>query len=462
MILSLFFRLVIFLLIAVRFVNINQLPVFLDEATYLQFAQQIKNSPSNLLVSFPAAVLPVMVWSLSVLYKLFEPVANMLTVGRLLLASCDVMAAYVVFLIGKELLNKKYAYISLIIYLLLPLNLFHSRIILLEPMTNFFLLLALYFFIKFQGTLVKQILLVSFSLALSYLTKPLAIVSLGSIIFFPLNNHRKIISILLILIIFAILVLPFSLMIYSRFSDYHVNLNSNAAYLLTHFKLNLWRAYWWMKAYLTLPIIFSVLITLVLGSIKKSRLIIWLGLWFFSILIIESFVGTNFFPRHLYPIAAPVSLIVGFFIFAVSEKSNKFAAIAGSLLMIACLKNDLLILYNPQFAPLALEDKQQFYEDWPSGVGLKEIGAYISQASTVNKLNIFIEDDSLLSWALPNLYLHQNVNLIRLKYPLISNSIDKNSYIILNRSQEAPEEWQFTKVFSYPKGPHRYINIYKS
>ncbi|MCR4324520.1 MAG: glycosyltransferase family 39 protein [Candidatus Curtissbacteria bacterium] len=475
---------VLVLLSFLRFCRVLDVPIFLDEATYLSFADSIRNNPHNLFVSFPAAVLPVLPWFLALSYFIFGNAFNIFNVARILLTTTDIISAFFVFLIGRELVDKRFGFLSLILYMLIPLNFFHGRLIMLEPLMEMLFLIGLYFLIKIYKKIydkkysIKLILTSALFLSLSFLTKPLALVSFGSLLFLPpffilkrkvsvLMAMIKMIPAFFVFLFFTLLILPFAIVIFPGFENYHAIGGNND--VVFNFKQNLWRSYWWIKAYFPIPILFAIFFSSILGLFKKDVLVVWFSLWALSVILIDSLVGTKFFPRHLFPVAAPASFLLAYLVYEIMALRRWMGFLALGFVLIPLLQKDLLILSDAKNSGLALEDKQQFYEDWTSGVGLAEIGSFLNSVSRREKITLFVENDTLLTWALPNIYLEENV----IVYPLpnhfpssLNNFLENNSntninFILLNKTADAPEDWPVFLILSQDKGPHRKINLYK-
>ena len=135
------------LLIGFRFLNLTKIPIFIDEQTYLKLGEIAVNNKDDLFLSLKYLVFPVVPWILGIFQLLFVSIFNVLYLSRFLMVVADLISAFFIYLVGKRLLGPKYASFCVIIYLIIPLNFFHSRIVLLEPITNMFFLAGLYFYL---------------------------------------------------------------------------------------------------------------------------------------------------------------------------------------------------------------------------------------------------------------------------------------------------------------------------
>ena len=141
-------RLILVFLIALRFLNLGKLPFFIDEQTYIKLGESAQY-PHNLFLSLKYLVFPVVPWILGFFKFFLGSFINPLYLGRSIMVVADLIASLFIYLIAKKLINTRYAIFSTIVYLTIPLNFFHSRIVLLEPITNMFFLAGLYFYLGF-------------------------------------------------------------------------------------------------------------------------------------------------------------------------------------------------------------------------------------------------------------------------------------------------------------------------
>lgn len=481
--------LVVFLLVFIRFVKIDSIPIFGDEALYLSLADKILKDPRAIFDSIPYGVFPILIWIQAVVLMITKGSANPFIAGRILSISFDIAAAIIVYFIGKDLYDKKTGLFAVIIYLSLPLTFFHTRFFLLDSLTNLIVLAAVYVSIRGlkYGILnrinLSWIFMSAFLLVASFFTKPLAVVSFGAIATTPVlfmirgkvKNLRKFFwpflnffcSFVLATLFIALLYLPVS----DQFNNRFVSDSNNSFVLsITHFKVNLWRSIWWVNNYLTLPVIFLVIISVFFSALRRWWTMLWFAGWAGMVVLLDSYFSAHFYPRHLLPVAAPVALITGSF-FAKFYKLHFIFLFLFFTVTVALWNLNLKILFTPQSAPIALEDKQQFFEDWTSGVGNIEIAKEIKRYSNGKKVAVFVEEGANQYWSFVNLYDFGGATVYPSKElaggefikldQLQSAESKQDVYIVLNRNPQAPDNWPVTLVYQTPKGPNRTINIYK-
>lgn len=465
----------ILILAIFRFTRLTDFPPFGDEVLYLFFADQIITSPSLFLNSIPSGVMPILSWILTPIELATKNIISPLTAGRGYILISDLLSSFLIFLIGKLLFNSKSGFIASIIYLSLPANFLISRMVLLEPLVNLFIITTIYFGINSltKGHLTKKvnhywIIISGLLLILGYFTKPIAAVYFPAVFSIPLINlsffkRRKdlkyiFINFILLLGLTIIALLIFYLPIAHNFQGYIIPLNTPIVEHIAISKANLWRLFWWSDNYFTLPILLAAIISSIMGLYKKSLPILWLTVWIITILILSIYFSAHFYPRHLYPLTAPISLLLGYLLSRVVNKNSALGTFVLVLIIALPLSFNYQLVFNPLNAPLALEDRQQFLEDWTAGVGYLEISTKINKLSSKTPITVYTDNQVNEKWVLENLYKTPNATIIT-DIKLVNNKTP--SYLILNRYPDIPKELKTRLIYSYPKGPNRNISIHE-
>lgn len=464
-------------LVVLRFLNLGKIPIFGDESVHLYLADKITQNPSSLFEPIKFGVFPIAIWTQAFFQFIFGIFLNPLLIGRSVTVTADLLSAYLLYKISQKFLNKSSALVTSITYLLLPLNFLESRLALLESLTNLFLMLALYFIVKLtlsksQKEKLKIFIFVSGSLVLSFFTKPLALSAFPAVAFFPVfqnktNLKKSLFSSFSILPTISLVILFFYLPSSSNFSRYVVG-GQSLPQLLSHFRLNLWRTFWWSTTYLTTPVILATTLSCLSFFFKKDMKTLWLIFYLFSVALIECFFGLNFYPRHLYLLAAPVSLLVGYAFSQIYLFRKRLSVLLLLAVLLLPFTLDLQIITSPETAPLALEDKLQLFEDWSSGVGDDKVADRINQLSQTQKITLYVENESSQTWVFQKLYHLNNTQIIPSNNLLLGQFIEPQllsqgegqKYYLLNKTQTKSDNWPGKLIFSVNKGPSRTMNLY--
>ena len=125
---------------------------------------------------------------------------------------------------------------------------------------------------------------------------------------------------------------------------------------------------------------------------------------------------------------------------------------------------------NPSTAPLALEDRFQFYEDWTSGAGSKELADAINfyQREHPGRLTVYLEEENSYAVTLP-IELGEKIEIEVagwLVEPLSELPVEVQSeaphvLFIRNRNPDIPENWPVEKIFSFNKTAVREVSLYR-
>ncbi len=470
-----------------KFIYLDRIPIFADEANLLRMADILRKNPSEIISFTNGGILPGLIIVLALLENIFKDSFNILFVARAFSVLCEILSSYFIYLIGLYLFNPITALISALLYLLMPFNNFHGRLVMLEPLMSVFFLSSLYSLIRVIDKLnikfilnkvYKQIILIICLLILSFITKPLVVVSVGAFVTLPLvyrgNNPRnkslkKILSLTTVIIIFFVLfIMPFSFLSSSHFYNDYIIRNSNV--ILHNFKMNLWRSYIWIKIYYPLSILTFSFIGVVYGILSKNYRILWVLSWAISVIVLDSVVGGKlFYPRHLFPLSTPLVYLAAIPLSYLYKTRLFFLKFMVIIFLLFIGMTSFKLISEPQNAMLASEDRQQFFEDWPSGSGLKEIAQDLKKLSKDKEITVYVGDEALLTWALANIFDIGLSKTIPIDNYLggetkinLESKIQRgeNKYLVLNKEPYPPHNFKATFVVSYPKGPNRNIVLY--
>lgn len=475
-------------LVLFRFFNLNFVPIQIDESEHLFYADSIAHNIGDLFISFKASTpYPIFIWMVSAATFIAPKTISPLILGRVCSIIADLISTYVVFLMGKNLFNKQTGTLAALIYLLLPLNFFNSRLVLLDATANMFSLITLYWVMTVMTQKMvsyKNYLLGITLILVSFFTKPTVVVPLSASFLLPflysVKDNSWDISFSHVVLLYKKLLIPFViagsiiLVIFIPFySNFTVHLNTSpdpSTSLLSIFKSNMHRSLIWADNYLTVIIFLPSLCICLFGIILRKWKIVWLGIWIFAIFFINALFSKHYYPRHIYPLSAPISLLIGwalYFIYRIKNKlSIPFIVVVFGFLFI----QEYTFATNPK-SVLVGEDRQEFYEDWSSGVGLDQLTSTLRTISSKQAIIVFTEDTNLTNWALTHIYsigdtiLIPDNNLILdqdLFYRSLQDShFEKPVYIILDRYPNAPRNWHVTLVRSFKRSNTNAINLYE-
>lgn len=465
------------LLVVTRFLFLDKMPIFSDEAQNLYLADETLRNPLLAFNSTSYGVFPVTIFILAFLQFITFKVFNPLILGRIAVTSFDIISALLVFLITRRILDSKFAILAPILYLILPLNVLHGRVVLLESLTNLFTLLLIFLSLKwFQDKKLAKvnqlwITITAAVLILSFFTKPLAAVSYPALLLIPLGNikngFKKVyLNLFLMFLIGGVITLLLYIPASGEFNGRYVSETNSLDSILDNSLLNFRKFIIWSNIYFTLPILIATILSAVLIVLKRNYKLFWILGWLMLIVVISLVLAKGFYPRHLYTLSAPIALLCTF-LFTQLKFSKFTVPIVLATLVVLPIKQDFDLTTNPKHALLASEDRQQFFEDWTSGEGHQEVAGYINKLSQNEDVVVYIEDSPYQYWEFKRLFNVGRAQLIPSKelrsgqfINIDSAPQDKIVLVIISQPIDT-SSYPVEKSFSYPKGPNDSIDTYK-
>jgi hypothetical protein len=517
---------IIFLL--TRFINLTILPIFTDEAIYIRWSEiawnvrSIEEIRSNLFIPLSDGKQPLFMWLSGVPMQFMS---DHLWAGRLPSIISGLFALIGIWLAAYEIFkSKKIAWTSAIIYLVLPFTLLYDRMALADSMLTMFGIWIIYFsFLLLRTLRLKVAVILGATYGLALLTKSPGLffwlLTPATLLFF--NNSRK----------DSVLYLPdyfiwkwnkelqnkllrwaglwliavgigqafqYSLRVSNM---YHMIGRKNLEFILTFeefqkapFALlygNMFGMSVWLTSYLGIILTLFAIVGLVIALVKLDKRILYLSILAMVPWLISASTAKVLYPRYLLFFTPPILIIIAYgmskvtdFIERTLPKSFNVSYTITPLLYILILLQSLnfsyLLLTDPTRAPLPLQDKDQFVEDWASGYGVDEAYDFLKSELDANgKLAIGTEGTfGLMPFALQikfydEIYRRQGLPsrlfidgfwpFESVPQKLIEYTSDRPTYFLVyqRESEMTPEcPLKLVKTIKKPGGKHT-IRLYK-
>ena len=440
-----------------RFYNLGNLPLFSDEGYAVARAWELKNT-GELLGMVKYTTQPVFIWLIAIFQ--FLPFNNVVS-GRLVSGIFGLGTALIISKLAGKWISRQAAIPAFILLSVLPFSLFYDRTILFESVTLFFMVLALVFpAATGLAVLTKQT---------GWLILPL-VLAMGK---GGLKDRAAKISISILAVI-AVWYLAAG----SNFSIVGTMIGKTASPVsaLANFKNNLLRSKLWLIDYLTWPVIWlSILggISAVIETIRKKRVtpILIVAGWSLGIFLFINKTAVIFYPRYLYSIVLGVVLLAakGWDIIRIRWPNKIVLSGLFMLILLPGTISDWKIMVIPQKAEIPKEDGFQFFEDWTSGIGGRQLADKIFEIASSDKVNVYLEEDNSYFVILKSDQRLKNVKVEIAGWlidPLteIPENVSENdgiSLFIRNRHPDVPQNWPAELVWSYPKTDKRSVYLYK-
>jgi len=461
-----------------RLINLTRLPIFTDEAMYLNWGRLIvKNPKENLFISLTDGQQPFFIWLTGLAY--LAAGKTPLLAGRLISVFSGLGTVIVLFSIGKGLLGKRWAVLLPVLYITSPFTLWYDRL----AIKDSFLMLsaALLFYFSLKQAHFNQLKWAVFSgiaLGLALLTKSIAYFFVGLylvniIIFIKSYTLSRLKQIILALFI------AFLIQSVAYISPLKANIGPKHGVFLLSFseffqnpfllvKNNLYSTIIWWQQYYRLLIIPSFIGWLWL-FFKKRKLWVLLSLWIILPIGFETFMAKIYLPRYFLFTFIAFSILAGFGI-KVCLMKGKNILLGGTkagylkmgfltLLFLPNLFLNYQILFYVKHARLPQVERWQYLEGWPSGFGVEHLVNFFKKELKNNKINVIAEEETLISASL-SLYLNKepNFNLTKafkldkdLHFPKKYLDKDSQNFIVLNHFKSLPDGWPVEKAAAFPR-----------
>ena len=468
-----------------RLINLTIIPIFVDEAIYLRWAQIAKNDASWRFISLTDGKQPLFIWLAMVLMKI---VSDPLVAGRLVSIGAGFASLVGIWLLTNELFGRKEAFWASFLYLVAPIYLLYDRMALVDSLLASFGIWSLYFGVVLVRHLRLDLaLILGMILGGGFLTKSPSIFYLYllplTLLLFDFRKKGKVgflkwLGLFLVAysqsqIYFNIMRLsPWLHMIKAKDADFVRSLSEVRREPFLFFLGNLKALREWTVGYLTFPLTFFSCFSFFLGLVKKSRPHIILAAYFLVPLFSMALFGKVIYARYLVYCVFPLLVLIAVILpkFFSLFKNKIFLIILFLLIFSYPLYFDWLMLTAPQRAPIPANDKGQYTDDWPAGYGVKEIVAYLKKEAQDKEITVATEGTfGLMPYSL-ELYLVYNKNVEILGFwpvkeippQILIKAKEKPTYFVFNETQKIPPEWPLKLIAEYPKGNKKtFMRLFK-
>ncbi|OGD63738.1 hypothetical protein A2160_03615 [Candidatus Beckwithbacteria bacterium RBG_13_42_9] len=454
-----------------RLTNLTLLPIFNDEAMYLNWGRLIAGDfKNNLWISLTDGQQPLFIWLVALSY--WFGASNWLWMGRIISVMAGLGSLLSLFLLGKELFNKRIGFWLATLYLISPFILWYDRLTIKDSFLNLLAILVFYFSVRQAKTNFWRYSLFSgLVLGMALLTKsiayffvglyPLTVFLLISFLKKKREGKSQLIKVLAAYILAGIVQATMYL------SPLSQNIGpKNAVFLLSfaeifHFPLSLWRnnlystLIWW-RDYYQFPLLFLGLTGFILLLKNKGKILTFILLsWILLPILFEILTAKIYIPRYFLFTFTSSAILAAYGIEEIIKRLKNKALIF-SFVFLALLPSlflDAQMLFAPLEAKLPQVERWQYINGWPSGFGIEKLVNYLKSSYLAKnpKLLIITEKETLVSSALP-LYFknYPQIEIKRefeLEEPLPQDTSylkesDRSVVIVLHHHQEIPNSWQ--------------------
>jgi 4-amino-4-deoxy-L-arabinose transferase-like glycosyltransferase len=474
---------ILLLAFILRIYRLTALPIFVDEAIYIRWAQVMRAEETLRFLPLSDGKQPLFMWSVIPFLKLF---ADPLFAGRFTSVLTGLATVVGVFLVGKLLFkSKRVGFLAAVIYAISPFSVFFDRMALVDSMLAAFGIWTFYFMMQAVTKMtLDYFLLAGFSLGGALLTKsPALFFSLllpSTWIFsnFPKGAKARGIHLLkLVMMTLSTYLVGYAMVNILRLGpNFHLLSSRNLDYvypishilasplspLLSH--LNATKEYFWLLGPSTLLIL--PIVSLVLVFRKYPKQIILLSLWLFGPLFAVTQFAKVFTARYiLFVLPFAVIMASG----SLLIKAGFWKKIMTILLMVFFLHSlfvDFYLLTDIEAAKLPRSERSGYLEEWTVGTGIKEVSQYLKERHSQFPQERIVVGTEGYFGTLPDglqIYLNDTPEIIvtgiglgidRVPQPLVESKNSGNkTYLLVNSTRllTSADKLGLTLISAYPK-----------
>ncbi len=390
----------------IRIFQLTKLPIFNDEAIYLDWGWRETHEPGYLFYSLYDAKQPFLMWLFGISETLFS---DPLFAGRLVSVLFGVLSAIGLYKIGQKIRNKKAGIIAVFCYLIIPIFTFYDRQALMEAAIGSIGIWIFYYLLLMRKTQAKRYpVLIGLLLGIGFMIKSQAL------LFFTPLLILGLLSLLKQTEKTSIILKKHSLVLFTFFCtiillllqpEYWKTLSLNSKYVLTipellHFPFQLWVST--LLANLSIIFFFVTPGVMLLSSVyiisvirrrsKATKDEMLLVFWFIVLLFLQTLLIKGTSQRYLVSYLPFVSLFSAFTITSIAkplfQKASYLLFLPAILLSILQILNPVsYIFFMEKLTPYA---ELGYIRGYTAGVLVNDVVSFLEKEGKKEKIAIGI------------------------------------------------------------------------
>lgn len=384
-----------------RLINLTSIPIFNDEAIYLDWGWREIHYPNNLFYSLFDGKQPFLMWMFGISESFFS---DPLFAGRLISVITGFLTGLGIYYIGKKYFGRNIARYSFLFYIVIPLFSFFDRQALMESAISSVGVWSCYFLINiFNEKDRKSSIMLGIILGIGFFIKSTVLIFFISAIilsFFYLikqadKQKKKIIQYIFLSFLISQIILIF---LYTQ-DKFWSSLSMNNRYSLTiteimSFPFSRW--FQTIKNSLELEFWYLTPLPLILGTagiiniFKRNTKRKYIACWFLINMIFMIFFARDISARYIVPFLPLFTIFICYFLFEVLKTKKTFSMV---LFFLYVLFPSLITIVQI-FSPLdyfyfldkltKLSQKQEYVAGWTSGYGVRDTYEFIKEKNKNN------------------------------------------------------------------------------
>ncbi len=455
----------------IRIINLTILPIFVDEAIYVRWAQVMAAEPTLRFLPLSDGKQPLYMWVLMFLIKYFQ---DPLFIGRLVSVATGIGTLIGIFTLSYLLLkNKAVSLFSSFLYAISPFAVFFDKMALVDSMLSMFgVWTAIFGLLAAKYRRFDYAMLAGFTLGFATLTKsPAIFIVILLSTFWLLFNWKGIwrlgatYTIAFVMYNIQRLGPNFSLLT-SRTEDYilpisHIWTNTFDP-LIPHLK----DFVVWLQSMGPVFIIPLVLIGVYVGFKKNLKETLVLLAWVIVPVFIQAELGKTFTARYVF-FVLPYLFILAGMVFLIKVKWLRVTGYG--LIIFFVIQSSIFnyyLLTNPEKANLPRGERSGYLEEWTAGQGIKEVSIYLREEDAKNPRKQMVVGTEGFFGTLPDglqLYVNDLPNIIVKGVGVVIEDVPQSlkeaveagnkTYLVVNKSRFKgnPEKQGYKLIQSFHK-----------
>lgn len=466
-----FFGLGTIIFFFLRLINLDIIPVFVDEAIYIRWAQIMKNEPTLRFIPLSDGKQPLFMWLIIPALKLFnDPVIAGRIISIFSGFGTVIGIATLSYLLTRNLVISSLSYL---LYSLTPFFVFFDRMALVDSLLSMFGIWSLVIgFLFIRHLRLDLAMLLGFVLGGGLITKsPAVIFYIWQIflIFYYFKKSKKnvlklfggwLTALVISQGIFNILRLgPNFHLINSRNQDYVYTYTEVLKHLNVPLIYNLQNSFSWIFLLLSLSTIILIIVSIFSQNRRHSLFI--LSIFIFP-LIAQGLIAKVYTSRYLLFFVTPLMISAAIGLEYIVSRFKLKPLILLFLIIPSALSWSYVT--DPENAKFSHDMRSGYLEEWTAGTGQKEIAKYLLEKSNQGK-KIVVGTEGSFGTLPDGLQIYtegqQNITIIGVGLPivklsdsLINTSKENEIYFVVNKSRNQLDESDITKmnlINTYPK-----------
>lgn len=391
-----YFLLILAFYFLLRLTNLTLLPIFNDEAIYLDWGWREIHYPGALYYSLYDSKQPLLMWLFGIAESIFS---DPLFAGRVVSVLFGAFTLLGIYLVAKYLFNRKVAIISALFYIFVPIFVFFDRQALMESSMATIGVWSSYFLIKLASTKSqKYACFLGIILGAGFFIKSSALLFIATyfvlILFVLLKSKKKTEQIKLLGI--AVSMIIFTTLFLLINPQFWATLSGNVRYSLTltellHFpfnsrminlEANILISFFYLTPFVFLASLFGTY--LILKTKKSNNLL--LIFWIIISLVLQTILVRGTTQRYLISYLPLLLIPAAYFFQIIIEKKKAAGLLLVTFSFLAPIILTSILIFQPPLY-FSVMEKTNSYSDggylrsFTSGYGVVEAKNYIEKDS---------------------------------------------------------------------------------